>query len=68
MGIWELSADLGNDGIYDEAHNVASSELEVSPYWLVDLTRSCYVTSVVFFNLHGKTHCIDFLHFGRFRN
>ena len=54
----ELSADLGNDGIYDRDGNLASSKLEVSPFWLVDLTKSCYVTSVVFFNrissLDGK--------------
>lgn len=45
-----LSAELGNDGIYIGEDNIACTQAEVAPYWLVELGQNCKILAVFFFN------------------
>ena len=42
--------EMGNDIIYTNPDNVASTENELAPYWKVNILQECYILALVFFN------------------
>ena len=52
-GLGELiyPPEMGNDGIYKNPDNVASTEDELAPYWTVNILQECYILALLYYSI-----------------